>query len=231
MSSLKRVQTYFDREAERFDAIYEDEKPWSQRAIDRLFRGVVRKRLEIVRTLSPQPGEWTALDVGCGTGRFGIALAEQGARHVVGIDISEQMVDMGRQEATARRVADRCEFRATDYLSTDASERFDVVLALGYFDYIADPQPHLSRMVEQARVRVFASFPKRFDFRVPTRILRIRSSGGYVRFYGASDVERLVRGAGVPRGAYTVLDLGRDFFLVVNRIENESRRQAEEPAP
>ena len=38
MSSSEQVRDYFEREAVRFDAIYEPRKPMDQRAVDRLFR-------------------------------------------------------------------------------------------------------------------------------------------------------------------------------------------------
>lgn len=218
MSETKVVQAYFDREAVRFDAIYEDQKPWIQRLGDRLCRGVVRHRLELVQTLAPLSGDWSALDVGCGTGRFGVALALRGASRVLGIDISHQMVEMGVAAAQASGVSKQCEFLATDYLAYNHDEQFDLVLALGYFDYLRHPRAHLEHMVRQCRIRLFASFPKRFEFRVPTRILRIRLSGGFVRFYSRSEITALVTATGVPPDRFTLIDLGRDYLLIVNRI-------------
>lgn len=213
------VQQYFDREAERFDAIYEDKKPLTQRVIDKLFRGVVRQRLELVETLGPVPGDWSVLDVGCGSGRFGVSLARKGARRVVGVDFAAEMIDLANADAKARQVSDRCEFIASEYLDLNLDERFDLVLALGYYDYMKDPLPHLKRMLEHSRTRLFASFPKRFDFRVPTRSLRIRMGGGFVRFYSHGEVMDLLRDAGVPRDKFTLIELSRDYFLVVNRVE------------
>jgi 2-polyprenyl-3-methyl-5-hydroxy-6-metoxy-1,4-benzoquinol methylase len=164
------------------------------------------------------PGEWTVLDVGCGSGRFSVSLALRGAARVCGVDVSERMVSLSRTFAAAHGVADRCEFLATDFLKTSDSERFDVVLTLGYFDYVQDARPHLEKMLRQCRVRLFASFPKRFDFRVPSRFLRIRLAGGFVRFYSRSEVLALLASAKVTPDRFALIDLGRDYFVVVNNI-------------
>ena len=79
MSSPELVRDYFEREAQRFDAIYEERKPLGQRAVDTLFRRVVVERFRLITNLAPQTGHWTALDVGCGSGRYAIALAQRGA--------------------------------------------------------------------------------------------------------------------------------------------------------
>ncbi|MGM0688740.1 MAG: class I SAM-dependent methyltransferase [Bacillota bacterium] len=50
----------------------------------------------------PQPGEIT-LDAGCGTGNFSIKLAKYGCR-ITGIDISEDMLEIARRKAEAKRL-------------------------------------------------------------------------------------------------------------------------------
>ena len=59
-----KVQNHFHLDAQRFDAIYDDRKGPVARFIDNVWRGVVRKRLDLtVQTLEPLTGK-TVLDVG-----------------------------------------------------------------------------------------------------------------------------------------------------------------------
>ena len=212
MKSLDLVRNYFDREAARFDAIYEERKPLHQRLVDRLFRRVVLERFRLVCNLAPLPGPWNVLDVGCGSGRYGIALARAGASSVTGVDVSTSMLDLAREDAARARVEDRCRFIASSFLGFVPEERFDVVIAMGYFDYLGEPLSDLRKMIEVGRGRVFASFPKRWEFRVPTRKLRILLSGGFVRFYSRRQISELFAGAGVPADRLTLIDLGRDWI-------------------
>jgi SAM-dependent methyltransferase len=55
--------------------------------------------LEVIR-LEGQLGGQCVLDVGCGTGRLAVALAEEGAR-VVGVDVSEAMLAVAKARAPA----------------------------------------------------------------------------------------------------------------------------------
>src|SRR6267378_2079138 len=110
MSSTEVVRDYFDREAKRFDAIYEDRKPIVQQVVDRLFRQVVVERYRLICNLAPCAHRWTALDVGCGSGRYTITLAEAGAARVVGVDVSNEMLDLARAEASRAHVSGNCEF-------------------------------------------------------------------------------------------------------------------------
>ena len=68
MSSRERVHRYFERDAARFDAIYEGEKPWTQKLVDGVFRSVVLERFRLIVNLAPVPGRGRVLDVGCGPG-------------------------------------------------------------------------------------------------------------------------------------------------------------------
>jgi SAM-dependent methyltransferase len=214
MSSPNRVRSYFDREARRFDAIYEKRKPLFQRVMDRLFRGVILRRFELVCNLAPVPGTWTVLDIGCGSGRYPLALCRSGASRVVGLDVAPAMVELARREAERAGFAARSEFLLGDFHDYRSEEKFDVVLAMGYFDYLENPLPHLQRMVVRCRGRVFASFPKRWEWRAPTRKLRFLARRGFVRFYSRRQIESLLAGAGLAPDRATLIDLGRDWILV-----------------
>ena len=214
MSSRERVHRYFERAAARFDAIYEGEKPWTQRLVDLAFRKVVLERFRLIVTLAPVPGEWRVLDVGCGPGRYAVALARAGAAEVHGVDVSETMIALARAAVERAGVAGRCRFTVARFSAFDAPGPFEAIVATGYFDYLDDPLPDLAKMVRLARGRIFATFPKRWEVRVPIRRLRFALAGGFVRFYSRRETEALFAAAGVAEDRLTIIDLGRDWVAV-----------------
>ena len=105
-----KVRDHFHDDAERFDAIYETKKGPVAAFIDNWWRGVVQKRLELnVEYLAPFVGK-KILDVGCGSGRFCIAFAQNGAEKIIGIDFALAMIEIADKLATEAGVGDRCEF-------------------------------------------------------------------------------------------------------------------------
>ncbi len=100
---------------------------------------VAQKKL--LECTAPAPGE-RVLDVACGTGliAFGAAAAVSPDGHVLGVDLSEQMVQSAQRQARQRAVAN------THFLRMDAERLaladggFDVALcALGLM-YMPDPE-------------------------------------------------------------------------------------------
>lgn len=215
MKSLDLVRNYFNREAERFDAIYEQRKPLVARIVDRAFRAVVVERFHLICNLAPTPGPWTVLDVGCGSGRYALALAQAGASRVVGVDVAASMTVLAKRQADAAGFGGRCEFHTSPFLEFQTDERFDVVVATGYMDYLEDPLPHLSAMVHHCKGRLFVSVPKRLEYRVPVRKLRFALERGYVRFYGRAEFESLAIAAGIRPERLSMIDLGRDWIAVM----------------
>jgi SAM-dependent methyltransferase len=215
MSSLDQVRKHFDRDAPRFDAIYERRKSWLDRFVDS-FRSVVVRRFELVRALAPLPGPWSVLDVGCGTCRYGLALAPLGAAKVVGLDVSDAMIELARSEIRRTGLESRFELIVGDFLGYRTDARFEAALAMGYFDYLRDPLPHLQKLKALCSGRIFASFPKRWEWRVPMRRVRFLFSRGYVRFYSRREVEELLARAGFERERVHLVDMGRDWILVAN---------------
>ena len=218
MNSRELVRSYFDREAERFDAIYAARKPLLQRVVDRLFRGVVLERYRIICALAPLPGPFSVLDVGCGGGRCSLALARAGATHVVGVDVSKAMIALARRAAQEAGVSEHCTFAVSPFLDFTTDKTFDVVVATGYFDYLAAPLDDLGRMAGLCGGRIYATFPKRWELRAPTRKLRFWLSGSFVRFYSRAEVMALFAQAGITPERLALVDLGRDYFVVARVV-------------
>lgn len=68
------------------------------------------------------------LDVACGTGDFSIAASRTGVRHVTGIDISVNMVEIGRKKVRDLGLEDRIDLQSGDSEQMEFPDRkFDVV--------------------------------------------------------------------------------------------------------
>ena len=111
MSSPTRVQRHFDDDSARFDAIYQGDKSAFESFIDTRIRGVVVDRLRRTRVLAPLPGSWSVLDVGCGSGRYGLALVADGATRAVGwrVTVGKARFALARSDV---RFFDRAEVEA-----------------------------------------------------------------------------------------------------------------------
>src|SRR5207302_1564338 len=150
----QRVRDRFRAKARKFDDLYEDE-----RVLVRLLRpGLFRRRQLAVDAVRSYESP-AVLDVGCGSGRIGeLALDARPGRYV-GIDFSEPMIDMAR--ARLARFGQRAELVTDDFLNASLDGPFDVVLALGLFDYLPDAGPFARRMFDLCAHRgcMVGSFP------------------------------------------------------------------------
>jgi SAM-dependent methyltransferase len=115
-----------------------------------------RSKLEVL--LGPDVWDQTrnreVLDFGCGPGREAVELAEHGARHVVGIDLSHKWLELATEHAKAHGVIDRCTFAPA------WRDPVDVIVALDSFEHFADPADVLRQMHAMLRPngRVLVSF-------------------------------------------------------------------------
>src|SRR5437660_12204254 len=95
----RKVAHHFHLDAQRFDAIYDDKKGPIARFVDNVWRGVVRRRLDLtLEKLAPLAGR-SVLDVGCRSGRFCFAYAHAGASHILGVEFAEPVIDMAPNDA------------------------------------------------------------------------------------------------------------------------------------
>ncbi|HUW33550.1 MAG TPA: class I SAM-dependent methyltransferase [Planctomycetota bacterium] len=197
MSDELRVQQrYWNDEANAFQRIYTHHKSGLSVWLDKIFRKDMYLRYEYtLKHCEPIEGR-TFLDVGCGNGLYSIELAKRGARKVVGLDISENMLKLCRQSAQQQGVADRCSFVHGDLLDYQPDEQFDVTFGIGLFDYIRDAAPVLRKMREVTRDKVIASFPRFWTWRAPVRKIRLGVRGCPVYFYTESGLLSMMKDAG-----------------------------------
>ena len=112
----------------------------------------------------------SVLDVGCGSGRVAEHLLDAGAGAYVGIDLAGEMLELARTRLA--RFGGRVTLIHGDFIDAPFARSFDVVLGLGIFDYLADPEPFVERMGELSSGSVVASFPAWHWFKGPIRKLR-----------------------------------------------------------
>jgi 2-polyprenyl-3-methyl-5-hydroxy-6-metoxy-1,4-benzoquinol methylase len=195
--SSEVVRERFNRDAKDFDAIYRLERSPFWRTVNKTLRKAVFDRYRITFERSGDVTGKSILDIGCGSGVYSVDFARRGARRVVGIDFSAKMLEIARAEAQRFNVQDRCQFVQGDFRDTEFSERFDISIAMGVFDYLAEPEPFIQRMAGVTDGLVLASFPRPSLIRGSLRKLRYLLSGrGSVRYYDEASMRAVVAAAG-----------------------------------
>jgi SAM-dependent methyltransferase len=200
-----RVREHFRRKAFSFDHLYDEEH-----ALQRLLRPGLFNRRELALDVVREYEAPSVLDVGGGSARIGeLALAE-GASRYVDVDLSDAMLELARNRLA--RFGDRAELVQGDFLTTPLAGSFDVVFALGYFDYIEDAAAHTRRIGELCSGSAVASFPRWTWTKGPLRKLRYEVINNCPIFdYDRDGIRQLFDDAGFAR---ITIRQGRSGFLV-----------------
>ncbi len=113
------------------------------------------------------------LDVGGGSARIGELALEHGASRYVDVDLSDSMLELARQRLE-RFEDEKVTLIQGDFLRTAIPGSYEVILALGYFDYIENAPAHVRRLQELLAPggSVVASFPRWTWSKGPIRKLR-----------------------------------------------------------
>ena len=205
------LKDYFDTKAMGFDAIYTGKKNRLAAWLDRVLRwDMVARFHEAVRECGDVRG-LEILDVGCGSGRYSIELARSGAL-VTGIDAAGEMLAIARRLARDGGLLQRCSFIEGDFLSLPLDRIYSVTLAIGFFDYAADPVCSLRKMRGVTRGRLIATFPRFWTWRAPVRKMRLALRGCPVHFYTRRRVHELMRESGWA--SWNVKKIGKLHFVV-----------------
>lgn len=150
------------------------------------------------------------LDVGCGSGRIGEPVLEAGAGEYVGIDFSEPMIELAQRRL--ERFGERVTLVTGDFLEESLEGPFEVVLGLGLFDYLPQPEIFATRMRELCSGGLVASFPRWSPIKGPVRKLRYEVINDCPIFdYSPEDVRELFANAGFSQLRLT--EIGRSAVL------------------
>ena len=208
-----RAAQFFDGYAQDFNAIYGNRNSAFNRVVNRLFRKAMRLRYEkTLQGCRPVEGR-SVLDVGCGPGHYGIALARAGAARVLGIDFAPGMVELAGRNAREAGIGSVCQFVEGDFLAHPLQRDWDYSIVMGFMDYVADSEPVIRKVASVTRVRAFFSFPKDGGLLAWQRKLRYRNRCE-LYLYTRDKVEALLRRSGI--GRYTIESADRDFFVTIH---------------
>ena len=189
----QRVRNRFRAKARQFDDLYEDERP----LVKLLRPGLFRRRELALETIRGYDAP-SVLDVGCGFGRIGELALQAGVSRYLGIDFSEPMIELAQQRLAA--FTDRATLQVADFLEAPIDGSFDVVLALGLFDYLPDPRTLCSAYLFERCTPggcTVGSFPAWSTVKGPVREVRYELIGDCPIFnYTADQLRSLFGGAG-----------------------------------
>ena len=203
----QQIAKYWNDIADRFDAIYTGNKSPIARVLDRWLRRDIYQRFDWVMREAGASADlrgMTVCDIGCGSGRFVTSLAKRGAQ-VTGVDFAPEMLKLGAQLAEEQGVADRCKYVLSDVLDWKTSERFDLVIAIGFWDYIADPLPRLQVIRGLTKTTFLSAWPRAATLRAAIRKVRLKVDGCPVYFFSLPQVEDYLKRAGFRFETHEVL--------------------------
>jgi SAM-dependent methyltransferase len=202
---MTSTRSYFEKHAGAFDRLYARPNV----ATSLLRRGPLRRRDLAVSVVGRHPSP-TVLDVGCGPGRVAEAVMGAGAAKYVGIDVSRQMLALAGQRLHG---FESVELLEGDFLEIDIARTFDVVLALGLFDYLDQPGRSAEWMHAHCSSTLVASFPRWDWIKGPIRHVRYELLHRCPIFnYTEADLRRLLGAAGFSSVEFVFR--GRHGFLV-----------------
>lgn len=216
----QRAAAYFDRKAELFDSLYSLDKTTPfMRFMNKHFRRDIYERYLLTVNHVKAVKAQSVLDVGVGSGRYATGYAEAGVKRVVGVDISSSMLDLAREHVKQLNGSQtKFEFVLSDIDAYQTADRFDVVVAMGFFDYISEPVPSLKKLREFCTHSVIASFPSISFYRTPLRKVRYAIKKCPVYFYRVEQIERLAHEAGFSNCQVTkIKGAGMDYVAIMTR--------------
>jgi SAM-dependent methyltransferase len=128
-------------------------------------------------------GASTALDVGCGVGRWSLELARRG-HEVLGFDLSPSMIEQARMRAGVQGA--RCSFELGDVTTLNLGRKFDLIVCVTVLQHVLNPpeaRVAIARLAEHlapgGTLVLLEAAPTRSTTRCDTAVFRARTLEWY----------------------------------------------------
>lgn len=122
-SAAGYVEQLFDEYAENFD----------RSLVEKLKYETPARLAEFVREhISPVPGRWRILDLGCGTGLAGLNLCSY-ARELVGVDLSSKMLEKAKERNIYAQLVHS---DLLTFMQSEQASSYDLVVAADVLNYV-----------------------------------------------------------------------------------------------
>lgn len=204
---------YFHRNIEGFDDIYREDTKGLISFLNRTVRASVKARFDLAFQILGDLAGKSVLDIGCGSGRYMFRSVQKNAAYVAGVDAAAGALEKAKVIAADLNIGNKLEFILGDFLDCSFDRKFDIIFAVGYFDYIFNPADHLKRMASLSDGIIYVSFPKRWSLLTVTRKVRLWLNKCPVRFYTKSNIAKIMTEAGIEN--YELKSIFRDYIAVI----------------
>lgn len=164
---------------------------------------------ELAVAVTSRLGHPRVLDLGCGSGRVAEAVLDAGAAAYVGVDVSPRMLELARERLSR---FDDVELLESDVAEAGLDGTYDLVLALGLFEYLDDPARAVASMRARCSSTLVASFTRWDWLKGPPRRLHYGVRRLRIVDYTEESAAELLAAGGFSRVEFPVR--GRRGFLV-----------------
>jgi len=201
-----RVKNYFSDIATEFDNHYDNSGSAISRMLDKLLRKGMYERAAETMAQCGNVTDKEILDIGCGSGRQALELARKGAE-VTGVDFSAEMIELARNYRRQRQIT-TARFLCRDFMTYAPYPSFDITIALGVTDYVANPMLLLKKMLSMTTEQMFVSFPAKFSPLALPRKIWLTMRNCPVHFYSRKRLIGIYSSLGIKD--YTIISLPVD---------------------
>jgi len=203
---------FWNSYASDFDAIYGTRNSFINNVVNKMFRNCMKIRFEKTMMIIPKD-KVSVIDIGCGPGHYCFSLAQNDQRNILGIDFSENMIELATNHAKELGIEEKLKFKVINFLKFEPSEKFDYSIMMGFVEYFENPELIMKKAIDITNRTIIVSFPVAGGFLAFQRKLRYERRC-FLRFYSYEDIKRLMDGLNIS--SYTIEKIQRDFFVTIN---------------
>jgi len=180
----------YSQVSKELDTCYKEDKDVLKKAIDKIFKKGMKEGIDLTLQECKNVKGKRILDIACGTGSISMRLAKKGA-FIIGVDPSKYAIDRANAIAKEEGLTQTCLFIRDDFAEHVFNQKFDITIALGFFDSAKDPELTIRKMRAVTTEKCLISFSAKFAFQVPLRLIWMRSRNLPVHLYTKKELKQL----------------------------------------